>query len=74
MTDENMKSDEQQLSPRQHLVKVKRLLESEMKLKLKLMELEAQIETLKVDLAAKQQEIIAQARQLKPKAGGNGSN
>jgi hypothetical protein len=73
MTDENMKSDEQQLSPRQHLVKVKRLLESEMKLKLKLMELEAQIETLKVDLAAKQQE-IAQARQLKPKAGGNGSN
>lgn len=73
MTDENMKSDEQQLSPRQHLVKVKRLLESEMKLKLKLMELEAQIETLKVELAAKQQE-IAQSRQLKPKVGGNGSN
>lgn len=73
MTDENMKSDEQQLSPRQHLVKVKRLLESEMKLKLKLMELEAQIETVKVELAAKQQE-IAQARQLKPKVGGNGSN
>lgn len=73
MTDENMKSDEQQLSPRQHLVKVKRLLESEMKLKLKLMELEAQIETLKVELAAKQQEIV-QARQLKPKVGGNGSN
>ena len=68
MTDENMKSDEQQLSPRQRLVKVKRLLESEMKLKLKLMELEAQIETLKVELAAKQQE-IRQAR-----GGGNGSN
>lgn len=73
MIDENMKSDEQQLSPRQHLVKVKRLLESEMKLKLKLMELEAQIETVKVELAAKQQEIV-QARQLKPRVGGNGSN
>jgi predicted RNase H-like nuclease (RuvC/YqgF family) len=73
MTDENIKSDEQQLSPRQRMVKLKRLMNSEMKLKLKLMELEAEIETLKDELAAKQQE-IAQARQLKPKVGGNGSN
>ena len=58
-----------ELSPRQKLAKEKRLLQAEMKLRLKVMELEAQLAKSRQDLADKQQE-IRQARS----GGGNGSN
>jgi hypothetical protein len=58
-----------ELSPRQKLAKEKRLLQAEMKLRLKVMELEAQLAKARQDLADKQQE-IRQARS----GGGNGSN
>ena len=58
-----------ELSPRQKLAKEKRLLQAETKLKLKVMELEAQLAKARQDLADKQQE-IRQARS----GGGNGSN
>lgn len=57
-----------ELSPRQKLAKEKRLLQAEMKLRLKVMELEAQLAKARQDLAAKQQE-IRQGR-----GGGSGSN
>ena len=57
-----------ELSPRQKLAKEKRLLAAEMKLKLRVMELEAELVKAKGDLAAKQQE-IRQGR-----GGGSGSN
>lgn len=46
-----------ELSPRQKLAKEKRLLQAEMKLRLKVMELEAQLVKAKKALADKQQEI-----------------
>lgn len=58
-----------ELSPRQKLAKEKRLLQAEMKLKVRVMELEAQLAKARQDLADKQQE-IRQARS----GGGNGSN
>ena len=58
-----------ELSPRQKLAKEKRMLQAEMKLRLKVMELEAQLAKARQDLADKQQE-IRQARS----GGGNGSN
>lgn len=58
-----------ELSPRQKLAKEKRLLQAEMKLRLKVMELEAQLAKARQNLADKQQE-IRQARS----GGGNGSN
>lgn len=56
-----------ELSPRQKLAKEKRLLQAEMKLRLKVMELEAQLVKAKKALADKQQEI-------EQRGGGNGSN
>jgi hypothetical protein len=56
-----------ELSPRQKLAKEKRLLQAEMKLRLKVMELEAQLVKAKKALAAKQQEIEQQG-------GGCGAN
>ena len=56
-----------ELSPRQKLAKEKRLLQAEMKLRLKVMELEAKLAKAKKDLAAKQQEI-------EQRGGGCGSN
>ena len=56
-------------SPRQKLAKEKRMLQAEMKLKVRVMELEAQLAKARQDLADKQQE-IRQARS----GGGNGSN
>ena len=58
-----------ELSPRQKLAKEKRMLQAEMKLKVRVMELEAQLAKARQDLANKQQE-IRQARS----GGGNGSN
>ncbi|WP_103573787.1 hypothetical protein [Campylobacter concisus] len=58
-----------ELSPRQKLAKEKRMLQAEMKLKVRVMELEAQLAKARQDLADKQQE-IRQARS----GGGNGSN
>lgn len=57
-----------ELSPRQKLAKEKRMLQAEMKLKVRVMELEAQLAKARQDLADKQQE-IRQAR-----GGGSGSN
>lgn len=56
-----------ELSPRQKLAKEKRLLQAEMKLRLKVMELEAQLVKAKKALADKQQEI-------EQRGGGYGSN
>ncbi|WP_103591537.1 hypothetical protein [Campylobacter concisus] len=58
-----------ELSPRQKLAKEKRMLQAEMKLKVLVMELEAQLAKARQDLADTQQE-IRQARS----GGGNGSN
>lgn len=58
-----------ELSPRQKLAKEKRMLQAETKLKVKVMELEAQLAKARQDLADKQLE-IRQARS----GGGNGSN
>ena len=58
-----------ELSPRQKLTQEKRRLQAEMKLKVRVMELEAQLAKARQDLADKQQE-IRQARS----GGGNGSN
>ena len=57
-----------ELSPRQKLAKEKRMLQAETKLKVKVMELEAQLAKARQDLADKQQE-TRQAR-----GGASGSN
>lgn len=62
-----MSENKSELSPRQKLAKEKRLLQAEMKLRLNVMELEAQLAKARKDLADKQREI----EQL---GGGNGSN
>ena len=56
-----------ELSPRQKLAKEKRMLQAEMKLKVRVMELEAQLAKARQDLADKQLEI-------EQRGGGCGSN